>query len=131
MSRKESIWSIPYVVLMAVNFFQSMAAFMTNTTLPVFADSLGATTAMVGIVVSSFSLTALLIRPFAGPAFDSFSRKWLLIASQAIICVCMFLYGIASSLEAILAIRLVRMQRTARHGARKRIPSRVQVREWH
>ena len=106
-SRKESIWSIPYVVLMAVNFFQSMAAFMTSTTLPVFADSLGATTAMVGIVVSSFSLTALLIRPFAGPAFDSFSRKWLLIASQAIICVCMFLYGIASSLEAILAIRLV------------------------
>ena len=107
MSRKESIWSIPYVVLMAVNFFQSMAAFMTNTTLPVFADSLGATTAMVGIIVSSFSLTALLIRPFAGPAFDSFSRKWLLIVSQAIICVCMFLYGIASSLEAILAIRLV------------------------
>lgn len=45
MSRKESIWSIPYVVLMAVNFFQSMAAFMTNTTLSVFANSLGASTA--------------------------------------------------------------------------------------
>ena len=39
---KETIWSFPYVALMAVNFFQSMAAFMTNTTLPVYLDALGA-----------------------------------------------------------------------------------------
>lgn len=106
-SKKETIWSFPYVMLMAVNLFQSMAAFMANTTLPVYADSLGATTSMVGIVVSSFSITALLIRPFAGPAFDSFSRKRLLIASQAIICVCLFLYGIVDSLEGLIAVRLL------------------------
>ena len=35
---KDSIWSAPFVILMAVNFFQSMAAFMANATLPVFAD---------------------------------------------------------------------------------------------
>lgn len=104
--QKESIWSLPYVVLMVVNLFQSMAAFMTNTTLPVYADVLGATPSMVGIVVSSFSITALLIRPFAGPAFDSFSRKRLLIVSQCIICVCMFLYGIIDSLEGLVFVRL-------------------------
>lgn len=38
---RDSIWSVPFVILMAVNFFQSMAAFMANATLPVFADSLG------------------------------------------------------------------------------------------
>ena len=105
--QKESIWSLPYVVLMAVNLFQSMAAFMTNTTLPVYADALGATPSMVGIIVSSFSITALLIRPFAGPAFDSFSRKRLLIASQLVICACMFLYGVVDSLEGLVAVRLV------------------------
>lgn len=105
--RKESIWSFPYLALMAVNLFQSMAAFMTNTTLPVYADALGATPSMVGIVVSSFSITALLVRPFAGPAFDSFSRKRLLIASQLIICACMFLYGIVGTLEGLVAVRLV------------------------
>ena len=67
---RDSIWSVPFVILMAVNFFQSMAAFMANATLPVFADSLGATASMVGVVVSSFTLSALLVRPFAGPAFD-------------------------------------------------------------
>ncbi len=105
--RKESIWSFPYLALMVVNLFQSMAAFMTNTTLPVYADALGATPSMVGIVVSSFSITALLARPFAGPAFDSFSRKRLLIASQLVICACMFLYGIVGTLEGLVAVRLV------------------------
>lgn len=106
-NQKESIWSFPYVVLMLVNLFQSMAAFMTNTTLPVYADALGASPSMVGIIVSSFSITALLIRPFAGPAFDSFSRKWMLIASQCIICVCMFLYGIIDSVEGLITVRLI------------------------
>lgn len=92
---------------MAVNFFQSTGAFMANTTLPVYADALGASTSMVGIVVSSFSITALLIRPFAGPAFDSFSRKRLLIASQCIIFACMVLYGVVGTLEGLIAVRLL------------------------
>ncbi len=83
-----------------------MAAFMSNTTLPVYVDSLGATTSMVGIVVSSFCVTALLIRPFAGPAFDSFSRKWMLVGTQAIIFVSLIGYALADSVPMLLAIRL-------------------------
>ena len=105
--RKESIWSFPYVVLMCVNFFQSMAAFMANTTIPVFADHLGASTAFVGVVVSSFAVTALLIRPFAGPAFDSFSRKRLLLIAQTIICSSLALYGVVNTLPALVAVRLL------------------------
>lgn len=104
---RETIWSVPFAVLMAVNFFQSMAAFMANATLPVLADSMGATAATVGMVVSAFTLSALLVRPFAGPAFDSFSRKRLLLASQVVICTSMFLYGLVDSIEALVAIRLL------------------------
>ena len=105
--QKESIWSFSYIALMVVNLFQSMAAFMANTTLPVYADTLGTSPSVVGIVVSSFSVTALLTRPFAGPAFDSFSRKRLLMASQCIICACMFLYGVVDSLQGLVIVRLV------------------------
>ena len=103
---RDSVWSAPFVILMAVNFFQSMAAFMANATLPVFADSLGATASMVGVVVSSFTLSALLVRPFAGPAFDSFSRKRLLLIAQGIICLSFFAYGFVDSLGVLIAIRL-------------------------
>ena len=106
-AKKESIWSLPYIVLMGVNFFQSMAAFMANTTIPLFADHLGASTAFVGAVVSSFAITALLIRPFAGPAFDSFSRKRLLFIAQCIICASLVSYGVVNSLPALVAVRLL------------------------
>lgn len=104
---KDTIWSVPFVVLMVVNFFQSMAAFMANATLPVFADSLGASASLVGVVVSTFTLSALLVRPFAGPAFDSFSRKKLLLAAQGIIGLSMFLYGVVGNLQALCAVRLL------------------------
>lgn len=103
---RETIWSFPYIALMAVNFFQSMAAFMTTTTLPVYMNALGANATMVGIIVSAAFLAALLIRPIAGPAFDSFSRKRLLILAQSIICICMFSYGIVTSMELIIVVRL-------------------------
>ena len=107
MAEKESIWSFPYVVLMGVNFFQSMAAFMVNTTLPLYLDSLGAATSMVGIVVGSFAITALLVRPFAGPAFDSFSKKRLLLVAQVLICVSLVGYGVVDSIPALFCVRLV------------------------
>ena len=106
-SKRETIWSFPFVALMVVNFFQSMAAFMANTTLPLYIDHMGATAAVVGVVVSSFAATALLIRPFAGPAFDSFSKKRLLICAQVIICVSLALYGVADSVPFLLCVRLL------------------------
>ena len=104
---RESIWSFPFIALMATNFFQSMAAFMTSTTLPVYIDHLGASASVVGVVVSAFAVTALLIRPFAGPAFDSFSKKKLLLASQSVICLSLFLYGLADSIPFLFCIRLL------------------------
>ena len=84
-----------------------MAAFMANTTLPLLSTSLGASVTTVGIITSTFTLSALLVRPFAGPAFDSFSRRRMLLASQAVIAVSMFLYGIADSVGMLVAIRLL------------------------
>ena len=107
MSQKETIWSAPYVALMATNFFQSMAAFMTNTTLPLYLDALGAATSMVGIVVGAFAITALLVRPFAGPAFDSFSRKRLLLAAQTVIAASLVGYGVVSSIPGLFCVRLL------------------------
>lgn len=106
-SGKETIWSFPFVALMITNLFQSMAAFMCNTTLPVYIDHIGATASIVGVVVSAFAITALLIRPFAGPAFDSFSKKRLLIVAQLIICVSLFLYGLADSIPFLFCVRLL------------------------
>lgn len=105
--QSESIWSKAFVVLLATNFFQSMAAFMANTTIPLYIDSVGASAGVVGIIVGAFAITALLIRPFAGPAFDSFSRKKLLMAAQGVIAAAFVLYGFAHTVPALFAVRML------------------------
>ena len=104
---KETIWSLPFVILLAANYFQSMAAFMANTTIPLYIDAMGAGAGIVGVVVGAFAITALLIRPFAGPAFDSFSRKRLLMIAQGINAVAFVLYGVVDSVPAFIAVRLL------------------------
>lgn len=106
-SEPTSIWSLPFVVLLLANFFQSMAAFMANTTIPLYIDSFGAGAGVVGVVVGAFAITALLIRPFAGPAFDSFSRKRLLMIAQGINGLAFVLYGIVDSVPAFFLVRLL------------------------
>lgn len=105
--QRETVWSAPYIALMVTNFFQSMAAFMTNTTLPVYLDALGAATSMVGIVIGAFAITALLVCPFAGPAFDSFSRKRLLLGAQTVIAVSLVGYGVVGSIPGLFCVRLL------------------------
>ena len=105
--KRESIWSVPFVILLLANFFQSTAAFMANTTIPLYIDAMGAGAGVVGVVVGSFAITALLVRPFAGPAFDSFSRKKLLMMMQGVNAIAFVLYGVVDSVPAFIAVRLL------------------------
>lgn len=96
-----------FVSLIAVNFFNSMGQMMMNTLIPLYAYSLGATAAMVGTVTSAFAVTALLCRPVVGPAFDSFSKKWMLVAAMVVSAVAVFLYGQMTTVAGLIFARLL------------------------
>lgn len=102
-----SIWSPTFVALLFMNFFMAMGQTTTGTVLPLFARDLGATTSLVGFVSGAFAVTALAVRPFAGPAFDSFSKKRLLLVAVAVITAAMASYSFAQSVPAILVGRFV------------------------
>lgn len=105
--KKETIWSAAFVVLMVMNFFQCMAMYMANTVLPLYIDYFGAAAGIIGIVIGTAAVTSLVTRPFAGPAFDSFPRKVMLVLSQAACGAALILYGFANSIEQMLLIRLL------------------------
>lgn len=105
--KKETIWSFPFVALMFVNFAQNIAANMSNTIIPLYLDHLGAAASIIGICVGSFAVTALIIRPFSGPAFDSFPRKRLLIIAQTIASISMLSYGFVQEVPLYIAVRML------------------------
>ncbi len=87
-----------------------MGQMMMSTLVPLYAHDLGATAYAVGLVAGAFAVTALLLRPFLGPAFDAYSKKKLLVIALGIICAATYLYGMAQSAETLFAARLL-------HGA--------------
>lgn len=103
----KSVWNISFICLLVIALFQSMGQMMINTLIPLYAYELGATAQVVGFVTGAFAITALLIRPFAGPAFDSFSKKRILNAALVLITFAMFLYSLSTSIPMVFASRLL------------------------
>lgn len=107
LSKAETIWNSAFISLIIIALFQSMGQMMINTLIPLYAYDLGAAAQVVGVVTGAFAISALLVRPFAGPAFDAFSKKKILFASLVVIAIAMFLYSISTSIPMIFASRLL------------------------
>lgn len=103
----ETIWNQRFISIWIINFFIGLGQFMMNTLIPKFADHLGATATVVGIVSSMFAVTALLIRPVAGPAMDYFKKNRMLSGAVALIAVAFIIYGFANSITLIIIARLI------------------------
>ncbi len=106
-NKQTKIWNPAFITILVVNFCVQMGQQMTNTLVPKYADSLGATAYIVGIVGSIFAVASILIRPIASPAFDSFSKKKFLSIAIAGFIVVLTCYGLAKSIPIIIAARLL------------------------
>lgn len=108
--KEPSIWNITFIILMMISFFQTMGQMMMNVLIPLYVYDIGAPAQIVGMTVGAFAVSAILVRPFIGPAFDAFNKKMILIISLLVIAVSTFLYSVATTVTAIFVIRLL-------HGA--------------
>jgi MFS family permease len=101
------MWNITFINILVVNFCHQMGQQMMNTLVPKYANALGANAYTVGLLSSVFAISSLLIRPVSTPAFDSFSKKKLLIASIFGIFIVFTMYGLSKSVYMIMAARLL------------------------
>lgn len=104
---KETIWNKRFINIFIINFILSMGQYMMSTLIPKYTYSLGATATIVGIVSSMFAVTALIIRPVAGPAMDYFKKGRLLAAAIGLLIIAFIGYGCSNSVAVIIAARLV------------------------
>lgn len=105
--KKDSLWSAPFLTMLTVQFCLQMGQQMMNTLVPKYADALGATASVVGMVSSVFSIASTLILIFATPAFDCCSRKRLLQCGIAVLVVAFMGYGFSKSVAALFVFRIV------------------------
>ncbi|MBQ5378413.1 MAG: MFS transporter, partial [Prevotella sp.] len=80
--KQDRLWNANYLKVMATNFTMSFAFFLLTPLLPLYlSENFGASKDMIGLVLSGYTITALLIRPFSGFLVDSFPRKKVLLIS--------------------------------------------------
>ncbi len=106
-----ALWNSNYLKVWIANFMLFFAFYLLAPLLPLYLrDTFSADKAMIGIVLSGYTLTALCVRPFSGFVVDSFPRKKVLLICYA--CFALFFAGyyITGSLLLFAAIRTL-------HGA--------------
>ena len=76
----ERLWNRNYIKVMMANFSLFFAFYVLTPLLPLYlSEHFGATKDVIGLVLSGYTITALLCRPFSGYIVDSFSRKTVLM----------------------------------------------------
>ena len=85
---KERLWNANFVKVFTGNFLLFFAFYVVMPVLPLYLrDTFAADKQMIGLVLSGYTLTALMVRPFSGWLIDSFQRKTMLL-------LCYFLFFI-------------------------------------
>ena len=108
---QERLWNRNYCRVMAANFALFFAFYLLTPLLPLYlVERFDATKDVVGLVLSGYTLTALLARPFSGFLVDTFPRKRVLMACSFLFFICFGGYLGASSLLLFTIVRTL-------HGA--------------
>jgi len=103
-----SLFSQNFIHLTISVFLISTAFYFLMPTLPVYLQQvLHAGKSQVGLIIGTYTLAALLIRPVSGYALDSLGRKWIFLISVGLFSSLFLFYPIAVTLLPLLILRFL------------------------
>ena len=103
---RERLWNRNYIKVMMANFSLFFAFYVLTPLLPLYlSEHFGATKDVIGLVLSGYTITALLCRPFSGYIVDSFSRKTVLMVCFGTFAIFFAGYLAASTLLLFTIVR--------------------------
>ena len=102
----ERLWNSNYIKVMIANFSLFTAFYLLSPLLPLYLhETFGATKDVIGLVLSGYTITALLFRPFSGFFVDSFPRKTVLMVCFTAFAIFFAGYLAASTLLLFTIVR--------------------------
>lgn len=78
--KEEKLWNSNYIKVWLANFMIFFSFMLVTPLLPIYlSETFAADKHVIGVVLSGYTLTALLVRPFSGFIVDSYPRKQVLL----------------------------------------------------
>lgn len=101
------IWNFTFISVFIANMLLYLGQQMSNSILPMYADSLNAPATAVGIVASAYAITALLFKLVSAPAIDTYNRKYLLAGAIGLMGIAFFGFSVSKSVPWLIFFRLL------------------------
>ena len=109
--KEEKLWNSNYIKVWLANFMIFFSFMLVTPLLPIYlSETFAADKHVIGVVLSGYTLTALLVRPFSGFIVDSYPRKQVLLISFFLMFIFFAGYLVAGSLLLFAIVRTL-------HGA--------------
>lgn len=106
--QKQSLWNRHFLFICLSSFFIFINFYTLLATLPMFVmDDLKGSNQQIGLVMTFFIATAVLMRPFAGKWLDLIGRKKILLIALSLFLVSSVLYFMVHHVYWLLVLRLI------------------------
>ena len=102
----ERLWNSNYIKVWSANFMIFFSFMIVTPLLPLYlSEEFGADKDTIGLILSGYTLAALLVRPFSGYLVDSFPRKVVLLVSYFLFFAMFAGYLVAGTLALFALVR--------------------------
>lgn len=101
------VWNKMFISIFFANMVMNMAVKMSNASLQLFANDLGAPANEIGILMSMFAVTALIFRFIAGPMMNAYSRKIIVLCAMGIFTLTYLGYALSPVIAGALGMEVI------------------------
>ncbi|MDP4292028.1 MAG: MFS transporter [Bacteroidota bacterium] len=103
---KQKIWNSEFILLISANLLISITYYSLISTLPVYiSEELHASKSIVGIVLASYIVASVLVRPFSGYALDHIGRKSIYLSALLLYALIFCGYAFALTILFLIILR--------------------------
>lgn len=109
-----SLMSRNFILVCLSGFLYFGSFYLLLPTIPQFVADLGGTTSQIGIVVGTFTMASVILRPYFGKQADSYGRKKVMLFGAGLFALLFALYG---QIQEIVPLYLLRAFHGIAHGS--------------
>ncbi|HZX61676.1 MAG TPA: MFS transporter, partial [Bacteroidales bacterium] len=103
-----TLWNRNFTLLTFSNFFMCSAYYSLISILPIYISTeLHSSKSIVGLVLASYIVASVLVRPFVGFGLDKYGRKTILIVSLLLYALVFNGYLIAWTVAVMILVRFI------------------------
>lgn len=108
LSSPHRLWTKDFTLLTFTNLLMAVAFYFMTPVMPLFmTDRFASGTEEIGMVMFAFTISAILMRPFAGYLLDALNRFTVYLASFVVFMLLFLGYAFAATVAVILLVRFV------------------------